>query len=227
MALTTPKPSEGGEDFEPHSAGMHQAVCTGLIDLGTQPSYNPAFKPSRRVLFLFETPHETVEIDGKQMPRMISAEYTMSLHEKANMRKMLVNWRGRDFTKEELAGFDLFTVIGANCMLNVIHKQVDGGKTYANIASVNPLPKSMPKAEPVGEIRKWSIEEQPEGPIQLPDFIWDWVKEKIKKSSEYQWSHDHGGQGGESQQQAATVTNQSPDNGQAFPTDGEDEDVPF
>ena len=58
---------------------------------------------------------------GEMKPRAISETYTNSLGEKANLRKMLENWRGRAFTQEEMDGFDLRNVLGKACMISVVH----------------------------------------------------------------------------------------------------------
>lgn len=55
----------------------------------------------------------------------------------------LESWRGKPFTPEELAGFDLKNVLGLSCFVGVVH-ETKGDKTYANLASVMKLPKGMP-----------------------------------------------------------------------------------
>jgi hypothetical protein len=90
---------------------------------------------------------EAMPDDGKRF--IVQKRYTLSLHEKSNLRKELEAWRGRSFTDEELAGFDLEKLIGVNCFLNVVHTTKDG-KTYANIASIMPLKKGMVRMEPEG-----------------------------------------------------------------------------
>lgn len=72
-----------------------------------------------------------------------------SLHAKAGLRKFLESWRGRPFTAEELAGFDLKAVVGLTCLVGIVH-EAKGDKVYANLSSVMKLPKGMPA--PAGEI---------------------------------------------------------------------------
>jgi hypothetical protein len=43
---------------------------------------------------------------------------------------------------EELAGFNLRRLIGAPCLLNIVHVE-KGGNTFAEIRSIAPLPKGM------------------------------------------------------------------------------------
>lgn len=114
--------------IEPIEEGTHLGVCNMLVDLGMQ--YNETYKKSsRKVLIGWEIQDETIELDDGPHPRQISKRYTASLNEKSTLRSDLAAWRGRDFTPEELAAFDLRNIVGASCLINVIHKE-SNGKTY-------------------------------------------------------------------------------------------------
>jgi hypothetical protein len=76
--------------------------------------------------------------DGR--PFAIFKNYTLSWSEKANLRLDLQSWRGKAFTQEEMRKFDLKNVLGAWCMLNVIERAGQNGKTYSNVDSVAPVP---------------------------------------------------------------------------------------
>jgi hypothetical protein len=78
----------------------------------------------------------------------ISKNYTVSLAEKATLRKDLVSWRGKEFTSEELRGFDLKNILGAWAMLSVATSIGNNGKEYTNVVSVNPVPAAMKKNLP-------------------------------------------------------------------------------
>src|SRR5208282_2998743 len=60
------------------------------------------------------------------------------------------SWRGIPFTDEEIRSFQVGKILGKYAYGNVIHNKV-GQDTYANIASIMPLPKSMPRPDPVNE----------------------------------------------------------------------------
>lgn len=210
---------KGGTDFEPLSAGMHHAVCYGIIDLGTQPGGQ--FDPKRKVAFLWEVPGERIEltVEGvkKNLPRGVSAIYTLSLASKGLLRPMLESWRGKPFTTEELAGFDLHTVLGANCLLNVVHKQGTGknaGKTYANVQGVNPLMKGTAKLKPENPTVFFSIDDCGDA-ITVPTSVPDWLKAKIMQSEECVAEQRRGG--------APAHIQEEPVGAAA----GGDEDVPF
>lgn len=108
--------ASGGSKFPILEAGSYPAMCYAIVDIGQQ--YNKTFNNyAQKVIFMWELPGEEIEIEGEMKPRAISETYTNSLGEKANLRKMLENWRGRAFTQEEMDGFDLRNVLG----LSLIH----------------------------------------------------------------------------------------------------------
>ena len=168
---------------DPIADGVYQAVTTQIIDLGTQ--YNEHFgKSSHQVMITWEIPELTIkfEKDGKEIeaPRVISKKYTLSLGEKANLRKDLQSWRGRAFTDQELEGFDLLNVLEKNCMLQIINTTKDG-KTYSNISSILPLYKGMTPIPPFSKAQYYSIAEG----FDIPDTIPQWIKDVIMKSEEF------------------------------------------
>jgi len=163
----------GGGDFELTPASNHIARCYAVVDLGMQTTvFNNVESQKRKVRISWELPMTAME-DGR--PFSVSANYTLSLSEKANLRRDLQSWRGRSFTEEELAGFDLFTILGAPAMVNVVHN-TNGDKTYANVGSVSPLPQGFECPDPVNEPIKFSLDEyDPDIFEALPD----WLKKKI------------------------------------------------
>lgn len=129
------------KEFTPAPEGAHQAVCVDVVDMGVEET---PWGKKHKVKLRWQIA-EDME-NGK--PYLVSQRYTASLHEKAKLRHDLEAWRGRAFTEAELAQFDLETLIGANCLLNVIHRQGSKGGTFANVASVAPLIKGMAKIAP-------------------------------------------------------------------------------
>ena len=171
---------EGGSfDFQICPQGNHLATCFSVIDLGVQEvnfSGETSFK--RKVRVSWELPNELItDGDLKGQPFSISKNYTLSLNEKAVLYKDLISWRGRAFTQQELEGFELFNILRAGCMLNVIHVQSqDGQKTYANVSSVSQLPKGMERTEPVNVIRRFNTEDFSQSEYEsFPE----WLKAKI------------------------------------------------
>lgn len=174
--------TDSGTDYKPIDAGNYAATCIRVIDLGTQThNYQGEEKSARKVRIFWEVPEVTVEWEGVERPATISATYTASLHEKANLRKVLESWRGRSFTADELKGFDTKNVLGAACLLNVVHTEKDG-RTYANVAGVTPLIKGMQKPEVVGPIINFDLDDFD---AETLEGFHDKLKEQIKASPEY------------------------------------------
>ena len=173
-----------GSNFPPVEEGTFQAVCYSVVDLGTQ--FSEYFKSSaHKVLITWEIPELRIDIERDDkpvnLPRAISKQYTLSLNDKSNLCKDLAAWRGKSFTAEELEGFDVLTIAGANCLLGIIHTQKDN-KTYANVATVTKLMKNMPKLKPESPIVTYSMDTDG---LEFSDLIPEWVQNIIKKSEEF------------------------------------------
>lgn len=144
------KSSGDGQAFEPAPAGMHQAVCVDVVDLGVlKTTWQGVEKSQHKINVAWQIAQDRE--DGK--PFLVFKRYTLSLHEKSGLRKDLESWRGKPFTRDEEMGFDVEAVIGVNCLLNITHNKV-GDRTYANVASVNPLMKGMPAITARDFVRK-------------------------------------------------------------------------
>jgi hypothetical protein len=181
MSLTLTS-AGGSADFAPHPQGVFAARCVRIVDLGTQTSdYMGETKKAKKVILAFET-SETMtggDFDGK--PFLVTQRYTASLHEKAALRKDLKSWRGRDFNEEELAAFHLKNVLNAPCLLNIVHTD-RGGKVYANIASITPLPKGMTANKAVGDVFFFDLDQPDMGNFEK---LSDKVKALIESSPEW------------------------------------------
>ena len=167
--------------MEPIEEGTHLGVCFQMIDLGMQ--YSETFKnSSRKILIGWEIPDETYERDGEKFPRTISKTYTASLNENAKLREDLEAWRGKAFTPEELAGFDLRKIVGKSCLLNIVHTE-RGDKVYANVGSVMSLMRGMKPGELSEPPIIYDIDDDP---VEKVDDLPKWISDTIKKSVSYQ-----------------------------------------
>ena len=162
--------------------GVYLGLCIGAIDLGEQ--YSELFKKyANKMLYVFEFPTETVEVDGKQEPRQLSKEFNISASKKASIRGFLSSWNGKNYSDEEFAEVEMFDQLGKACMVNVVLSE---NGEYSNIESVMPLLKGMPVPESKTEPIKWDMDAWDDELFQkLPE----WVQEKIKKSTQYQKLH--------------------------------------
>lgn len=134
----------GGRDFDPAPEGLFPAVCCDVVDRGmVESQWGVAHKVQLR--WQLDGHSEAgLREDGKQW--LVVRQFTLSLHEKSALRGFLTSWRGKAFTSEELQGFDLERLIGAPCMIQVLHSRTaDGARTFANIQNVMPLPRGIPK----------------------------------------------------------------------------------
>jgi len=164
----------GGGNFELTPAGNHIGVCYMVCDLGDQDiEWQGTAKVQRKVRISWELPGELMA-DGR--PFSVSKKYTLSLSDKANLRKDLESWRGRAFTDAELDGFDLFNVVGKGCMINVIH-ETGNGKTYANVASVASLPKGVTAPQPSNTPVAFSLDD--EDAVNKFNALPDWLQKLI------------------------------------------------
>ena len=165
----------GDGDFELPTPGAVVGRCYMVVDLGMQDtSFKGTPKKAHKILLTWELA-ETMD-DGR--PFAISRRYTLSLFDQAILRQHLESWRGKPFTEEQLAGFDVKAVLGAYCMLSVVHN-TEGNRTYANVKGIMPVPKEMTKFQPVNKNVYFDIET---GDIEtLPE----WVQNIVKKSDEW------------------------------------------
>lgn len=174
----------------PVAAGTYTAVCYGVLAVGTQAPKDSKFPPKKKVIIVWELPDERGTFDGKDQPRAVSKKYTLSLNEKASLRKDLESWRGRQFTDAELGTFEIDRLIGANCMLNIIHVE-KAGNTYVNVAGVVPVPKGMPKRGHENNRLYFNLEEAIDTalvtgePVEFPATMPEWMVEMAKESEEY------------------------------------------
>jgi hypothetical protein len=162
---------KAGGDFTPAPEGTWPAVCVDVVDKGIVQSamYKPRHMCQLRWILEAEPPME----DGR--PHMAVASFGATLGEKSKLRPFLEAWRGKRFTEDELRGFDVENILGAPCLLQIIHNKYQG-KTYANVTSIMPLPKGMKKLEvPADYVRQHirderaKLEATPDGEAQ-PDF---------------------------------------------------------
>lgn len=173
--------SSNSKDYELAPAGVHPARCYRVIDLGHQQSqYDGQTKVAHKVMYTWELLGEDRMADGR--PFSISRRFTVSTHPKSVLRPFLESWRGKAFTPAEEAQFDVSSVAGAYCLLNITHDVGRDGTTYANIATAMPLPKGMPKPQGVNPVVKFSIDEPD---MALFDSFGDKLKATIMRAEEW------------------------------------------
>ena len=179
--MTLISKANSNTEFSPIPEGTHIARCVRIIDLGHQ--YSQQYdKWTAQVRLDFEIPDEKITIKDEELPRIIGKTFTNSLGERSNLRKMLESWRGKKFTDEELAGFNLADLAGLPCMVTVAHREYNG-RTYADIAALVALPKGIPAPEQITPSLVFDLDAFES--IEDMDLVPEWLQDKIKDSQEW------------------------------------------
>jgi hypothetical protein len=152
---------DSSQDFEKIPTGLQNASCCGVVDMGMVPGFQGELTHKVALVFELEERRKEGECAGQRF--VVAKNYTLSLHEKANLSKDLESWRGRAFTVEERKGLDLEKLIATPCTLNMIETSNKAGKALVVIGGIRPHMKNAERLVP-------------ENP---PDFIPKWIKKQM------------------------------------------------
>lgn len=178
--------ANSGKDFKKVPPGCHFAICNMVVDLGVQEtSFKGQAKQQHKVYIRWEVPDERVtytkddkEIEG---PCSIGSTYTLSLSEKAKLRALLENWRGKLFTGEELKGFDITSIAGKCCQVMVQHSTGSDGKVYANVTGVMGTSREQKDRAKTAKSEIGVVVFELDNPDQkVYDTLPNWIKEKLE-----------------------------------------------
>ncbi len=159
--------------------GNHVARCIQMIHTGTiSVSYADGDKQQDKVRIGWELPNEKAIFDKEkgEQPFVISKNYTLSMFKDGSRSSALVkdlqSWRGRSFTEEELKEFDIVKVLGAPCLLNIVHETSKKGEKFAKVESIATLPKGMECPPQVNPTVLYSVLEHDQEVFDtLPKFL--------------------------------------------------------
>jgi hypothetical protein len=137
-------------------------VDLGLVETG--------FGPQVKIKIVWQL----AENSKKGYRFLVSGRFTPSLHKKSKLRPILESWRGKAFTPAEEKKFDIESVLGKNCELNITHNVTDDG-VWANVVAVLPPAKNAEKLfaqDYEREIHRegYVAPPQPEPEEEEPDF---------------------------------------------------------
>lgn len=162
--------------------------CYSVIYMGTiDSSYQGKPRKKARLRITFELPEhmDVFNPERGQEPFVVSRNFTFTMQEKGHLRPFLEAWRGKKFTDEEAAAFDIAKLAGQPAMLTIAHqKSEDGQTTYANITSVSPIHKSM-LAQVPPQLNQSVVYNVAEHDSRAYSFLPDWMKDEIAKSDEW------------------------------------------
>ena len=184
MSLVSKMRNYDQSSYEPVSAGIHPAICYGVVDLGDQ--YSEKYgNYSPWLLLLFEVIDETINIGGVEKPKTATYRvFNSNLNSKKGKTqycKMLESWRGRALSED----FNNSKLIGAPCYLTFTESESSNGDARTYITNINPLPKGFEKPELSGHNKKvfFDADESPLSDIDnLPQ---KWMADLVKKSRNY------------------------------------------
>jgi len=173
------------KEFKIAPTGSHLARLYRIIDLGTQKSeYMGKVNMLRKVKFFWELHGDDLKTDDGK-PLIQTRNYTLSLGEKASLRKDLESWRGKSFTDDELRGFDLTNLLNKWCMITVQHRE-SNGKTYADAVAVTPVPAVVAKAGLPEGVNTTLLFDMQKFDQAVFDGLSDGLKNQIMQSAEFQ-----------------------------------------
>lgn len=164
--------------------GTYPARIYEYIHLGTQKGEWEGRETNYyKIRFTFEFPTEKrifKEENGEQ-PMVMSFDATLSLNEKANLRKLSEACFGK-MSDAEAVNFDVDSLIGKACLVSVAHKPPKDGIVYAFMNGFMPLMKGLTVEPQINESKVLTFDNWSDEVFKtLPDF----VKEKINASPEF------------------------------------------
>src|SRR6516164_8022450 len=101
-------------------AGTHSAVCSRIVDLGTQ---STTYGPKPQILISWEL---TDEAAVEERPFTVSRVYNLSVNRKSALRSDVEGWLGRTLAAADFGRFDLAELLGRTCTVSIRHDDRDG-----------------------------------------------------------------------------------------------------
>lgn len=135
-------------NFLPHPEGQFLAQCVDTIDMGEKVEQYQGQPPKivHKCVLMFRTGEKNPETGH---PIDIGKEFTVSMGDKANLRKALEQWRGKKYSEKDITeGVPLHKLTGQWALITVEHKLSGGGNTYGNINAIVGVPAQMKKDLP-------------------------------------------------------------------------------
>ena len=168
----------------PVKPGSYLSRCIGVVDLGEQEvEYKGKTRYCNKVKLIFELPAERITIDGEDLPRQLSRNFTFSVSKKGALRQFISAWLSRSFTDGEFSEFDLFSLLRHPALLSVVHSE-DG--QYANIAGAMAVPRGMDVPTAQSDLIRFDTQEWDDSAFDaLPEYL----QEQLKRSTQYRNMH--------------------------------------
>lgn len=170
------------KSYPPVKTGTYPAICICVVDLGHQLNkFNG--REQARILFTWEIPSQTIEVDGEPKPRWVSRELTSTLDDRGNLKPILEAWTGAAVSAES---FDVSALLGRSCLVSVSVKQSANGTARNEVTGVMALPEGMERPTTENELVLFDFDHYSEEALNaLPE----WVQRRVKESREYREMH--------------------------------------
>lgn len=159
--------------------GKHNAVCIGIIDMGTQKDFNKGF--SRKVALLWE-----VCVDDRK--KTMSREYTNSFKQGEPLRSHLESWRGKPFTEAELADFKLCKLLGVPCKIEMRKKN---GQKYVGGVYRFPRTEETPKSDTEYIVFDFGDEKTYSNLSRAPEYLIERIIETPEAKAAELWKYGY------------------------------------
>src|SRR5262249_38335249 len=111
--------------------------------------------------------------------------YTATIGERSSLRRDIEAMRGKRFTGSESESFELASLLGKPCMLNLIHEVSKNGRKYHKIIGLTPLPKGTRAPAMISETLHYQIEDGENDVFeQLPEYIRGKIQASLEMTGE-------------------------------------------
>lgn len=170
----------GGKSVERIGEGTFMARVVSLVTLGEHQYHSkyPEKGDCDKLLITVELPSETVDVDGVDVPRLLSKTENVFLNEKSNLYKIV---QACDPSTDISNGYDLSGLIGKECMVTI--GTTSGGKD--KITQWAGIMKGLTVPEQVAKSVLFDFYSPDQ---EIFNDMMDWVKEELQSANNFSGS---------------------------------------
>jgi hypothetical protein len=181
------KPKENSNKFV-IPAGLHDAICYGVVHAGTVNSPYNNQPRMRNVLYLcYEFPaiKNVFDEDKGEQPAVTTMMFTYSYSEKGNLLDWINTWSNGKINKKNITDFDIEKLAGLGCKLQIIMDESEG-KTRSYPKGIIGLTaeekKTLNKNSLYNPIMIYDVDNHDQ---EAFDALPNWLQKKVMESQEY------------------------------------------
>lgn len=137
--FTVKASSDTGGDFERPDPGIYPARLIAVVDMGTHTRVFGGKATTNRKLFL--TWELCGEADSQGNYYLVGQDFSLSLHPKANYRKLVEAWIGRTMTDGQ--EFNITEMVDKPCCVTISEGISGSGTKFTEISSVGPVMRGL------------------------------------------------------------------------------------